>query len=442
MSFSRPKFNLTKQIIIALVLGSLLGITLNLLPFDFVQLWLVDYLLDIGGQIFLSLIKMLVVPIVFVSLVTAICNLGQEDQFGRIATKTFALYLITTAIAITCALFIANLVGVGRGANLSADADFQPITDTSVKSIVLDLVPQNPFAALATGDLLQIIIFAILFGLAIHWAGKKSQGIKQLFTGLDSVVMTLVHMIIRLSPYGIFCLIAVVFAKLGFSILADMAGYLGTVWLVLAIQCFVLYPVLLILLSKMPPLYFFQKMAPAMLFAFSTSSSNASIPIVYETLTKKLRIKKSVAAFVVPLGATVNMDGTAIMQGVATVFIANAYGIELTLVNMLMVVLTATLASIGTAGVPSVGLITLTLILAQVGLPIEGIALIIGIDRLLDMTRTAVNITGDSMVACIVAEDSKKHQATSGRKSASTKEKKPIAKSKSPSAKKSPTVDN
>jgi Na+/H+-dicarboxylate symporter len=408
MPSSNAKFNLTKQIIIALVLGSLLGIVINLLPLlTPVKLWLVDYVLDMGGQIFLSLIKMLVVPIVFVSLVTAICNLGQEHQFGRIASKTFVLYLITTTIAITLALTIAQLTQVGHGANLTFDADFQPAIDSSFKDILLALVPENPVAALAAGDLLQIIIFAILFGLAIQWSGNKSRDIKKIFTSLDNVVMTLVHMIIRLSPYGVFCLIAVVFAKLGFSIILNMLGYFATVWLVLAIQCFVLYPLLLISLTKLSPLDFFRKMAPAMLFAFSTSSSNASIPVVYDTLTKKLKVKKPVAAFVVPLGATINMDGTAIMQGVATVFIANAYGIDLTLVDMLVVVATATLASIGTAGIPSVGLITLTMILTQVGLPVEGIALIIGIDRVLDMSRTTVNITGDATVACIVDQPHK-----------------------------------
>jgi Na+/H+-dicarboxylate symporter len=405
MPSSDKKFNLTTQIIIALVSGSLLGIIINLLPLlTPVKLWLVDYVLDIGGQIFLSLIKMLVVPIVFVSLVTAICNLGQEHQFGRIVSKTFVLYLITTTIAITLALAIAQLVQVGHGANLTTDTNFQPATDTSFKDVLLALVPENPVAALAAGDLLQIIIFAILFGLAIQWTGDKSRDIKRVFTSLDNVVMTLVHMIIRLSPYGVFCLITVVFARLGFGIVLNMLGYFVTVWLVLAIQCFVLYPLLLIGLTKLSPLTFFRKMAPAMLFAFSTSSSNASIPVVYDTLTKKLKVKKSVAAFVVPLGATINMDGTAIMQGVATVFIANAYGIDLTLVDMLVVVATATLASIGTAGIPSVGLITLTMILTQVGLPVEGIALIIGIDRILDMSRTVVNITGDATVACIVGQ--------------------------------------
>jgi Na+/H+-dicarboxylate symporter len=255
---------------------------------------------------------------------------------------------------------------------------------------------------MAESNMLQIIVFALLFGTAITWSGHNGDRIKLFFKDLDVVIMNLVLLVIKVTPYGVFCLVTKVFASNGFPLFIELGGYFATVTFTLLLHLFFTYGVFIHLLTRINPIIFFKKMFSAQLFAFSTSSSNASIPVVLDTVEKKLGVRESIASFVIPLGATVNMDGTAIMQGVATIFIANAYHIHLTLAALLKVVLTATLASIGTAGVPSMGLITLMMVLMQVGLPAEGIALIIGIDRLLDMLRTAVNITGDAMVALVI----------------------------------------
>ena len=252
--------------------------------------------------------------------------------------------------------------------------------------------------------MLQIIVFAVLFGLAMAMSGKAGERLAAVFTDLSDVIMKLVTLLMNLAPYGVFFLMAKLFTTLGFETITSLAKYFAVVMAVLIIHGLVSYAVILKLLSGLNPVIFFRKMRDAALFGFSTSSSNATMPVTMETVTKKLGVKNSIASFTVPLGATINMDGTAIMQGVATVFIAQVFAVDLTLTDYLMVVLTATLASVGTAGVPGVGLIMLAMVLQQVGLPVEGIALIIGVDRLLDMTRTAVNVTGDAMVSCIVGK--------------------------------------
>ncbi len=406
---------LTKKIMIAMVLGILLGMLLFYLPqmlqtkaktslFLSIEYYLVNGFLDFGGKVFLSILKMLVVPIVFVSLVCGTFSLDNSLNVGRIATRTVILYILTTALAITFALICADLVNLGAGTETHGlEAPFRPEQVPSIKTMLLNIFPSNPIKALAEGNMLQIIIFAILFGISITWAGESGKHIKQLFRDLDAVVMKLVTIVIKVAPYGVFCLVSKVFAKNGLPLFFHLSGYFLGVVSVLLLQLFVTYGLFLKFVAGLNPLQFYRHMFPAMLFAFSTSSSNASIPVVLNTVENKLGVSESIGSFVVPLGATINMDGTAIMQGVATVFIANSYGIHLSISAFLKVILTATLASIGTAGVPSVGLITLMMVLMQVGLPIEGIALIIGIDRVLDMLRTAVNVSGDAMVSCVVA---------------------------------------
>ena len=255
--------------------------------------------------------------------------------------------------------------------------------------------------------MLQIIVFSLLFGAALAAAGEAGKRIGAIFRDLNEVVMHFITMMLQLAPYGIFCLVAVTFAQMGFNLIGQLFGYFSIVLLVLLLHLIVTYSLLLKFVGGLNPLMFFRKFYPCMLFAFSTSSSNASIPVVLETVEHKLGVKNSVASFIVPLGATINMDGTAIMQGVATVFIAHVYNVPIGLTGYLMVILMATLASIGTAGIPSVGLITLAMVLKQVNVPVEGIALIIGVDRLLDMARTAINVSGDAVVACIVAKSEK-----------------------------------
>ncbi len=401
---SPKKYNLTLQIIIGMLLGMIVGLALKFSPIgsDTVAM-IADDILQVGGQIFISLLKMLVVPVVFVSLICGVSSIDIK-KLGKVGGKTVLLYIFTTALAITIAIAVASLFGVGKGIDLSSAAQFKMPDPISLKSVILGIFPSNPFKALTDSRMLQIIIFSLFFGATLSIAGKPGQRLLSIFQDVNEVIMKLILIIMKIAPYGVFCLIAALFAKEGFRLIGELIGYFSTVMVVLAIQLFITYPLLLRLLAGLNPVVFFKKMYAAMLFAFSVASSNASIPVVLETVEKKLGVRNSIASFVIPLGATINMDGTSIMQGVATVFIAHAYHVDIGLMGYLTVIGMATLASIGTAGVPSVGLITLTMVLQQVGLPVEGIALIIGVDRLLDMTRTAVNICGDATVACVVGK--------------------------------------
>ncbi|GAB58599.1 proton glutamate symport protein [Rheinheimera nanhaiensis E407-8] len=364
----------------------------------------VDGIFHIGGEIFIASLKMLVVPLVFVSLVCGTCSLSDTTALGRLGGKTIALYLVTTAIAISLAIFAALLINPGMGVEMQSDASFNLSEAPSLSQVFINIFPSNPIESMAKGNMLQIIVFAVLFGIAMAMSGKAGERLSAVFNDLSGVIMKLVTLLMNLAPYGVFFLMAKLFTTLGFETIASLAKYFAVVMAVLVLHGLVSYGVILKLLTGLNPLIFFRKMRDAALFGFSTSSSNATMPVTMEAVTKKIGVKNSVASFTVPLGATINMDGTAIMQGVATVFIAQVFAVDLTLSDYLMVILTATLASIGTAGVPGVGLIMLAMVLQQVGLPVEGIALIIGVDRLLDMTRTAVNVTGDAMVSCIVGK--------------------------------------
>lgn len=363
--------------------------------------------IDGGGRIFIALLKMLVVPLVFVSLVCGAASLGDTGSVGRLGGKTIGLYLVTTAVAVSSAMLIALTTDPGLGgesaSGMASASTFEPKTAPSVKDTFVNVVPSNPIAAMADGKMLQVILFALLFGLALSKAGASGEKLRGFFSDLNDVMMRLISMIIALTPIGVFCLMTQLGATLGLAEIAKVAMYFATIVIALLVHASLVYPLLLKTLTGLNPLVFLRKMREALLVAFSTSSSGATLPVTLRTVEHKLGVQNNVASFAVPLGATINMDGTAIMQGVATVFIAQFYGIDLGLSALLTVVLTATLASIGTAAVPGVGLITLTLVLDQVGLPVEGIALIIGVDRLLDMLRTAVNVTGDATVATIVA---------------------------------------
>lgn len=410
---SEAAHKLTRQIIMGMVTGIVVGSIINVAPSNtIIDTYIVNGVLDVGGKIFISIIKMLVVPIVFISLVCGTCQLRDSAKLGRLAGKTLLLYLCTTAIAITLALLISHLFGVGAGSEMARSNTFAAPPPPSLKQTLIDIIPTNPFAAMVQGKMLQVIVFSLLFGTAIAWSGKSGERIGKFFSDLDVIVMNLITMLMKVTPLGVFCLISAIFAKMGFSLIQHLIGYFMTVVSVLLIHVLFTNSLLLKLLVNLNPITFFRKVYSAMIFAFSTSSSNASIPVVLNTAEEKLGVDNSVASFTIPLGATINMDGTSIMQGVATVFIANVYHIPIGITGFLTVILTATLASVGTAGVPGVGLITLAMVLKQVGLPVEGIALIIGVDRLLDMLRTAVNITGDCAVSCIVAksENSLSHE--------------------------------
>jgi len=411
------KSSLTTRIIIGMVSGIALGaflqwlmpndsdLVLNLFLFELsIRNFLVDGVLEIIGQIFMASLRMLVVPLVFVSLVCGVCSLQDTTKLGRIGGKAIGLYLITTAIAISFAIFVAVIVGPGEGVGMAASSSFSGREAPSLAQVIIQMFPTNPFEAFARGNMLQIIVFALLFGIAIALSGKAGERVSSLFEDLSEVIMRLVTILMNIAPYGVFALLASLFTTVSIETFGNLIVYFLVVLFVLFGHALITYPVMLKLFTGLSPIKFLIKMRDAAIFAFSTASSNATIPVTLETATKKMGVKNSIASFTVPLGATINMDGTAIMQGVATVFIAQVFSQDLTLADYVTVVLTATLASIGTAGVPGVGLIMLAMVLEQVGLPVEGIALIIGVDRLLDMTRTAVNVTGDSMVGIVVAK--------------------------------------
>ena len=403
--------SLTNRILISMVAGILLGSLINLLMHSTsmsdtfrlaIDQYLVSGLFDLVGRIFVASLKLLVVPLVLVSLICGSSSLGDSARMGPIAVKTLGLYLATTAIAVSLALLFAVLVGPGSHVALESTATFEAQVPPPLIDVLVDIFPSNPVRAMADGKMLQIIVFALLFGYAISHAGEQGRRIASFFRDMEAVIMKMVGILMAMAPYGVFALLAKLFSTMGIGAILDLAAYFVTVLVVLLFHGLVVYGVLLRIFAGLSPRILIRKMRSVWAFAFSTASSGATLPITLRTVERRMGVHNSVAGFTVPLGATINMDGTAIMQGVATVFIAQVYGVDLTLTSFIVVILTATLASIGTAAVPGVGLITLALVLEQAGLPVEGIALIIGVDRLLDMVRTAVNVTGDATVSLIV----------------------------------------
>lgn len=398
------KTSLTVKVLTGLVLGAIVGLLINLFaPGAFETLN--TYLFVPVGQIFLSLINMLVVPLVLFSIILGTAGLGDPSKLGRIGLKTIAYFLVTTTIAILIGLSLAALIEPGLAGDFDLEsASFDAEEAPAVSETLLNIIPTNPLAALTEGNMLQIIVFAVFIGLALTALGEKTAGLLKLVEQGNEVMMYLVGLVMKFAPYGTFALIATAVGSQGFSAMKAMGSYMVVILAALAIHAAFTYGGTIAFLAKKNPIWFFKKFAPAMTVAFSTSSSTATLPVSMEVAQKDLGVPKSISSFVQPLGATINMDGTAIMQGVATMFIAQAYGIDLTMVELATVVLTAVLASIGTAGVPGVGLIMLAMVLGSVNLPVAGIGLVIGIDRLLDMTRTAINISGDAACAVYVAE--------------------------------------
>ncbi|WP_231759016.1 dicarboxylate/amino acid:cation symporter [Microbulbifer elongatus] len=405
---------LTKKIVLAMITGILLGLLFNVLNSsqvlgatvtDFINNYLTNGLFDIIGRIFIASLKLMVVPLVLVSLICGACALSEGSRVGVLAGKTLLLYLCTTAVAISLALLLALVIQPGVGMeHLATNTQFEAKESPPLSDVLVNIFPTNPVMAMAEGNMLQIIVFALLLGYAISRSGKPGQRVAAFFNDLNEVILRMVGVLMVFAPYGVFALLVNKIALLGLDAIPTLAKYFGVVLLALLIHAFGVYPLLLKLLSGLNPVKLLKKMRPAMAFAFSTASSAATIPVTLQTVEKRLGVDNKIASFTVPLGATINMDGTAIMQGVATVFISQLYGIDIGLMGYLTVILTATLASVGTAGVPGVGLIMLAMVLGQVGLPVEGIAIVMGVDRLLDMVRTAVNITGDSVVSTIVAK--------------------------------------
>lgn len=396
-----------KRIIWGLILGVILGIILATLPDKSIYEGLNKYALQPIGTIFLNLIKMLVVPIVFFSITLGVMGLGNPKELGRVGGKAIGYFMTTTAVAIVIALGLSLLIKPGTFGNFATDNleyDQGNLPDTSLINTIVGMFPTNPITSMAEGNMLQIIVFSVFIGFGITFLGSKVSTLRSFVEQGNDLMTYLIGLVMKMAPLGAFALIASAVGSQGFDSLKAMGLYMGVVILALIVHSLLTYGSTVSLLGKMNPFFFFKKFAPVMLFAFSTSSSNATLPVAMQTAQRELKVPRSVSSFVQPLGATINMDGTAIMQGVATVFIAQVYGIDLSPAQLATVVLTAVLASVGTAGVPGVGLVMLTMVLQSVNLPVEGIALIIGVDRLLDMMRTAVNITGDAACAVIVAK--------------------------------------
>ena len=406
---AKKKMGLTTKIFIALIVGAIFGMILHYaVPTGHIKdTILIEGILYIVGQGFIRLMKMLVVPLVFCSIVCGSMSIGDTKKLGTVGVRTLAFYLATTALAICVALTMGNILDPGVGldmSTISANAtDVQTMESTSMAQTILNIIPDNPIGSLASGNMLQIIVFALIVGVILAKLGEKTETVANFFSQFNDVMMEMTMMVMRLAPIGVFCLISRTFAGIGFSAFLPLAKYMIGVLLALCVQCFVVYLGLLKVFTGLNPIKFIKNFFPVMAFAFSTATSNATIPMSIDTLAKKMGVSKRISSFTVPLGATINMDGTAIMQGVAVVFAAQAFGILLTPMDYVTVIGTATLASIGTAGVPSVGLVTLTMVFNSVGLPVEAIGLIMGIDRILDMARTAVNITGDAVCTTIVA---------------------------------------
>lgn len=401
------KINLTTKIFIALVLGVITGLILHPMKENLmVEKYLLNFIFNFLGNGFVRAIRMVVVPLVLCSLVMGSAGIEDVTKLGRIGIKTLVFYLSTTAFAVVLALVGGNIINPGKGIqleNIATTAVKTPETKPFV-DILLDMIPINPIEALATGNMLQIIVFAILLGVALSLLGEKASNVKKLFEEGNTISLKLVELIMKLAPFGVYGLITKTFTTLGYVALIPLFKYFIGVVIILFIHCLVTYQGILVLFGKYNPIKFFKGFAPTMMIGFSTASSSACLPSSLKTVQENFGVSKTISSFTIPLGNTINMDGTAVMQGIATIFIAQIYGKDLTMAHYISIILTATLASIGTAGVPGVGVIMLGMVLVQVGLPLEGIGLVMGIDRFVDMFRTMINITGDAVCTLVIAK--------------------------------------
>lgn len=410
------KIGLSGKIVIALILGAIVGLTMNLY-FGSAFPYFDEYLFTPLGKFFINLILMLVVPLVFFSIAVGTASIGNPKMLGRISGKTMLYFLVSVVCAIITGILLTYIFKPGlRGdfdlSNASIGFDVPSVEEqpTLMESLV-NIIPTNPISAMVEGNMLQIIMFSVLIGLAMAVLGEKTKRVYEFFEQANEIMMYLIRLVMKLAPYGTFGLIASSIGKMGFDAVEAMSIYMITVLLALVIHFFVFYGGSMALLARVNPFHVFKEYLPAMNIAFSSSSSSAALPVAMDIAQNRLGVPKSISSFVQPIGATINMDGTAIMQGVATVFIAQVVGSDLTLAQLAIIVITAVLASVGTATVPGVGLVMLVMVLQSVNLPVAGIGLIIGIDRVLDMARTVVNSTGDVVCAVIVSESEKRREA-------------------------------
>ena len=386
--------------------GIIVGILINnfLLPNDFVEYYLINQIFLTISSLFLILLKMIVLPLIFVSVISGIVSINDVSTLGRLGAKTFSLYILTTLVAITLALFISSFVNYDTVGQITNNIQSNIEENIDQKNIILSIFPTNFFSALANGNVIQVLAFAVFVGVAASYVKKEIPIFIELIDNMNKVFNKMVMIIIQLTPIAVFALLAKTFATEGVEVFIPLIKYFLVVVFVLITHFILTYSILLRLFSNLSIYSFYTKLKALIIFTFSTSSSNASIPYTLNTVVQKYGVDKSFASFSIPLGATINMDGTAIMQGCAAYFLASYYGINLAFSDMITIILTATIASVGTAGIPSAGIIMLSLILTELGIPLEGITLLLGVDRLLDMMRTSVNVTGDTCITCVVAK--------------------------------------
>ena len=396
---------LTIRILLFMLIGMFFGMLLNALVVYGIDVDDINKVLVVAGDVFLSLLEMLVIPVVFVSLVSTICGIGRFYAVSHVRLKVFKWFVITTLCASLIAIFIAGFFRVGSILYLDLASTYSFANDFNLSfwQIIDYMIPHNPIQALAEGNMLQIVVFAVLFGIVINVAGGHGKRIATFFHDLNIIGIRTVALFMRLVPYGVFCLVAVLFAQKGVALILGMLEYFVAVIFVLFLHTILTYSTILSMF-RFSPKIFFQKIYSVMLFAFNTSSSSAAMPMMLDTVEHKLGVNRSIASLVVPLGININKNGTAIMQIVATIFIANIYHVQIGLAGYAILTMMVMFMSIGTVGAPGLGLITLIMVLRQLGLPIEGIALVIGVERLLDMVRSSVNVAGNAMVSCLVGK--------------------------------------
>ena len=395
----------TKKVLFSMVTGIVVGLLINnfFIPNQLIESILINQVFHTISSIFLILLKMIVLPLIFVSIISGIISINDVNTLGRLGIKTLTLYIFTTMIAITLALFISSFVNYNIEVIDAVNNTKQVLAAEPSSNFILSIFPQNFFAALVDGNVIQVLSFAIFIGISASHIKHEIPEFVNLIDNLNKIFNKMVLIIISFTPIAVFALLAKTFSMEGLDVFIPLMKYFSIVVLVLLLHFTFTYSLLLKVFSNLDIGTFYAKLKSLIIFTFSTSSSNASIPFTLDVVTNKYGVNKSLASFSVPLGATINMDGTAIMQGCATYFLAAYYGIELELVDFIVIILTATVASIGTAGIPSAGIIMLSLILTELGIPLEGITLLLGVDRLLDMMRTSVNVSGDTCISCVVA---------------------------------------
>ncbi len=392
---------LSMRILVGLILGVISGLIMGPSGVPFAKAWIAPL-----GTIFMNMIKMVIVPLVLSSLVLGVCGLGDVKKIGRIGGKTVFFYLVTTAVAIIIGLILGTIIVPGAGLSIPGGVKASAKAAPALMSVIVGIFPTNPFDSMLKANMLQIIVFALFLGMGIISVGERASSLLKFFDGLAEVSYKIVGYIMMFAPIGVFGLIAPVVAANGPSVLLPLLKVIIAVYLGCFLHAVIVYGGLLSVLGKLSPITFFKTILPAQMIAFTSCSSSGTLPVSMEC-TGKLGVSPQISSFVLPLGATINMDGTALYQGVCALFVAQIYGVDLTIAQYATIIVTGTLASIGTAGVPGAGFIMLTMILTAIGLPLEGSALIAGIDRVLDMPRTCVNITGDCCVAYLVDKTEK-----------------------------------